>query len=80
MMTEFFVTLNWVADRDLCEVDMGPKRLNQVNSFVYLGCRVTKDADHTNEVKSRLAIGWRLWWNWSKYERTNQSAAELNYD
>jgi len=33
------------------------KILEQVNSFVYLGCRVTKDADCANEVKSRLAIG-----------------------
>jgi hypothetical protein len=32
-------------------------RLEQVDSFVYLGSRITKDADCNVEVKSRLAMG-----------------------
>jgi len=39
------------------EIEVGTKILEQVNSFMYLGCGVTKDADCANEVKSRLAIG-----------------------
>ena len=42
---------------DALEIEVGMKRLEQVNSFVYLGCRLTKDADCANEIKSRLAIG-----------------------
>jgi len=39
-----------LAGLDALEIEMGMKRLDQVNSFVYLGCRVI-DADCTNEAK-----------------------------
>ena len=42
---------------DALEIDVSAGRLEQVNSFVYLGSRVTKDADCASEVKSRLAMG-----------------------
>jgi len=29
---------------DVLEIELGTRRLEQVNSFVYLGCRVAKDA------------------------------------
>jgi len=38
---------------DVLEIEVGAKILEQVNSFVCLGCRVTKDVDCANEVKSR---------------------------
>jgi len=50
---------------DVLDIEVGAKRLEQVNSFVYLGCSLTKDVDCANEVKSR-----QLWSNWSKYGRT----------
>ena len=42
---------------DALEIEVSAGRLEQVNSFVYLGSRVTKDADCASEVKSRLAMG-----------------------
>ena len=52
---------------DELEIEVGAKRrhhafvgansLEQVNSFVYLSCRATTDADCANEIKSRLDIG-----------------------
>lgn len=42
------------------EINVGTGRLEQVNSFVYLVCRVTKDADCASEVKSMLVIGWQF--------------------
>jgi len=30
---------------DALEIEVGAKRSEQVNSFVFLGCRVMKDAD-----------------------------------
>jgi len=33
------------------EIEAGAKRLEQANSFLYLGCRVTKDAERFIEVK-----------------------------
>ena len=60
---------------DELEIEVGRKRLEQVNSLEYLGCRVTKDVDCDNEVTSRLAI--RL--AWSKSGRTGQSATVQNY-
>ena len=38
------------------DIEVGAKSLEQVNSFVYLSCRVTKDVDCANEVKSRLVM------------------------
>ena len=42
---------------EILEMVVGTGRLEQVNSFVYLGSRVTKDANCASEVKSRLAMG-----------------------
>ena len=36
---------------------VGTRTLEQVNSFIYLGSRITKDANCASEVKSRLAMG-----------------------
>ena len=42
---------------DILEMVVGTGRLEQVNSFIYLGSRITKDANCSSEVKSRLAMG-----------------------
>jgi len=52
------------------EISVDGGRLEQVNSFTYLGSRVTSKADCVSDVKSRLAMGMavminltRLWKN-----------------
>ena len=52
------------------EITVDGGRLEQVNSFTYLGSQVTSNADCVNDVKSRLAMGMavmikltRLWKN-----------------
>ena len=42
---------------EILEMVVGTGRLEQVNSFIYLGSRITKDANCASEVKSRLAMG-----------------------
>ena len=42
---------------EVLETVVGTKKLEQVNSFVYLGSRIAKDGNCVNEVKSRLAMG-----------------------
>ena len=45
-----------VSKNDALKIEVGAHRLEQMESFVYLGCRVTKDADCANEAKSGLSI------------------------
>ena len=42
---------------EILEMVVGTGRLEQVNSFIYPGSRITKDANCASEVKSRLAMG-----------------------
>ena len=42
---------------EILTTEVSAGQLDQVDSFVYLGCRVTKDANCTGEVKARLAMG-----------------------
>ena len=42
---------------DIIEISIGKKKLEQVDFFLYLGSKVTNDADCTEEVKLRLVMG-----------------------
>src|SRR6218665_482263 len=67
MTTNAAKTKTMTNTDDELEIEVGAKRrhhafvgansVEQVNSFVYLSCRATTDADCANEIKSRLAIG-----------------------
>ena len=63
------------------EIEVGAKRLEQANSFVYLGCRVTKYSDCPNEVNSRLAMGMatmvKLVNVWKNKSRSNSNKLRL---